>query len=69
VNIASGASKSNKFAILKNNEFPTLSRGRVKKVTLRDYILNNFRKPFLVKYGDLNLLLLICELVNVETAM
>jgi hypothetical protein len=69
VNIASGASNSNKFAILKNNEFPTLSRGKVKKITLREYIKANIKKNPLVKYGDLNLLLLIAELLGIETAM
>lgn len=67
--IASGASTSNKFAILKNNEFPVLNRGKVKKSLLREYIKANFRKQSIVKYGDLNLLMLIGEMVGVDTAM
>lgn len=69
VKIASGASTSNKFAILKNNEFPVLNRGKVKKNLLREYIKANFRKQSIVKYGDLNLLMLIGEMVGVDTAM
>lgn len=69
VKVASGASTSNKFAILKNNEFPVLNRGKVKKNVLREYIKANFRKKSTVKYGDLNLLLLIAELIGVDTAM
>jgi hypothetical protein len=69
VKIASGASNSNKFAFLKNNEFPTLNRGKVKKNVLRDYIKANSRKNLLIKYGDLNLLMLIAELLGIETAM
>lgn len=67
--VASGASTSNKFAILKNNEFPVLNRGKVKKNVLREYIKANFRKKSIVRYGDLNLLLLIAELIGVDTAM
>jgi hypothetical protein len=36
---------------------------------LREYIKTNFRKKSTVKYGDLNLLMLIAELVGVDTAM
>lgn len=69
VKVASGASSSNKFAILKNNEFPVLNRGKVKKNVLKEYIKANFRKNTTVKYGDLNLLIVIAELIGVETAM
>jgi hypothetical protein len=69
VKVVSGASSSNKFAILKNNEFPVLNRGKVKKNVLREYIKANFRKKSNVKYGDLNLLMLIAELVGVDTSM
>lgn len=69
VKVASGASSSNKFAILKNNEFPTLNRGRVKKIVLKDYLKANMRKHPLVKYGDLNLLMVIGELLGIEKAL
>lgn len=62
VNIASGASASDKFAVLKNNEFPALWRGRLKKAVLRDYLLQNGRKPASIRYSDLNLLVLLAEL-------
>ncbi len=66
--IASGVSKTNKFAILKNNEFPTPNRGGIKKSIHREYLNKNFKKPCSIKYGDLNLLVFLCDLIDTQTA-
>lgn len=67
VKIASGTSKNNKFAILKNNNFPSMSK--ISKPLLRDYIIKNRKKDNLLKYGDLNLLVFVAETVDIDTAM
>jgi hypothetical protein len=63
VNIASGASNSNKFAILKNNEFPTLSRGKVKKITLREYIKANIKKNI---FNSLSMMIYIVLIIMIH---
>lgn len=40
----------------------------MKKVVFRDYLKANAKKKPLIKYGDINLLLLIADLTNIETA-
>lgn len=55
--------------MMKNNEFPALWRGRIKKAALREYLLSNSRKPASLRYSDLNLLILLAELGTLEPVL
>lgn len=68
VNIAHGTSQDNRFSIIKNADFPALSRKKVDTKDLKAYMQKYKTKPAHIKYSDFNLLLYIAQEFDLETA-
>lgn len=69
VKIAHGSSNSNKFAILKNSEFPVFNRVKATIKDLKEYLKKYKHKPSYIKYGDFNLLMYLAEALDIETVL
>lgn len=69
VKIAHGSSRSNKFAYLKNSEFPAKNQEQISKKQLKEYLKTNKHKKSHIKYGDFNLLTYLADTIDIGTAI
>ena len=66
VNIAHGSSPDNRFSIIKNADFPAISRKKIEKNELKAYMQKFKNKPAFQKYGDFNLLIYLADEFDLE---